>query len=326
MAGGVMEAGSGINGSDSRWAEWDTADLAPWDGAMSPSGVAEFRLDMVNGMRELATISPSIEERQLLTDGSRLLAEASLHWFGAEVVDLALHTWADVPIEVTAPAAVLPGESGVVVFADPIVLPASNLEVQGVRWEPQTVRRQSDGKATKSDPNNPATFSVSCTLISRMTAAVDMVSLSWVPPGVVQWWEKGDGHDPRVDAVVKIMTALFGLANSPGITRAEISKPDRPTRRRAQRAGVTDDSATRVVYLNGSAAHERTGTSGEYRHRWIVRGHWRSQPYGPRRSMRRAVYISPHVKGPEGAPLLTGDKVYALVNTPTTTTDKDNNQ
>lgn len=47
-----------------------------------------------------------------------------------------------------------------------------------------------------------------------------------------------------------------------------------------------------------------------YQHRWIVRGHWRQQAYGPGRSERRNIYIAPHVKGPEGAPMIEREKVY----------------
>ena len=57
--------------------------------------------------------------------------------------------------------------------------------------------------------------------------------------------------------------------------------------------------------LSEVEAAERT-----YHVRWIVRGHWRKQPYGPKRSLVRDKYIAPYVKGPDGAPLHTGEKVY----------------
>jgi hypothetical protein len=49
----------------------------------------------------------------------------------------------------------------------------------------------------------------------------------------------------------------------------------------------------------------------EYHHQWIVRGHWRQQ-WHPKRQVHRPVWIAPHIKGPEGAPLIGGEKVYAL--------------
>lgn len=52
-----------------------------------------------------------------------------------------------------------------------------------------------------------------------------------------------------------------------------------------------------------------TGNGREYRHRWVVRGHWRQQPHGPQRSQRRPVWIESHLKGPAGGPLLATDQV-----------------
>jgi hypothetical protein len=36
------------------------------------------------------------------------------------------------------------------------------------------------------------------------------------------------------------------------------------------------------------------------------------QAWGHRRELRRPVWISPHVKGPEGASMLGGEKVYIV--------------
>ena len=46
-----------------------------------------------------------------------------------------------------------------------------------------------------------------------------------------------------------------------------------------------------------------------YTRRWIVRGHWTHQAYGPGRESRRLQYIEPYIKGPEGAPLVATEKV-----------------
>lgn len=51
-------------------------------------------------------------------------------------------------------------------------------------------------------------------------------------------------------------------------------------------------------------AEEGDDTAADARRfRWIVSGHWRSQPYGPGGSLRRPTFIAPHLKGPEGAPV-----------------------
>ena len=46
-----------------------------------------------------------------------------------------------------------------------------------------------------------------------------------------------------------------------------------------------------------------------YTHRWIVRGFWRNQTYGPHNSLRRRQWIPPYVKGPADKPLIVKDTV-----------------
>lgn len=43
----------------------------------------------------------------------------------------------------------------------------------------------------------------------------------------------------------------------------------------------------------------------EYHTRWLVRGHWRQQRVGPGRKYTKPVFVAPHIKGPDGAPLKT---------------------
>ena len=86
---------------------------------------------------------------------------------------------------------------------------------------------------------------------------------------------------------------------------------DRAARRRAERASITHD--TRVVMLRRTSPVAEPG-DGEakwhYRVRFFVRGHWRhlvdrdGQPY--------RIWIHTHIKGPDGAPLLHGEKVSIL--------------
>lgn len=52
-----------------------------------------------------------------------------------------------------------------------------------------------------------------------------------------------------------------------------------------------------------------TPSGREYRHRWIVRGHWRQQAVGPKHGQRRLTWIPSYTKGPDEAPLLTTDTV-----------------
>jgi hypothetical protein len=85
--------------------------------------------------------------------------------------------------------------------------------------------------------------------------------------------------------------------------------PDRATRKRLQRAGH-EPKPVRVIELRRPAHSGPGDGSREFHHQWIVRGHWRQQWY-PAREVHRPVWIAPHIKGPEGAPLIGGEKVYA---------------
>lgn len=57
------------------------------------------------------------------------------------------------------------------------------------------------------------------------------------------------------------------------------------------------------------AAETEPGSGRAYKHRFIVRGHWRNQAHGPGYTQRRMAWIPSHIKGPEDAPLLATEKV-----------------
>ena len=86
---------------------------------------------------------------------------------------------------------------------------------------------------------------------------------------------------------------------------------DRAARKRARRVGQ-EVKPVRVIELRRpQSADAQAAGESSYHHQWIVRGHWRQHWY-PKRQVHRPVWIAPHIKGPEGAPLIGGEKVYAL--------------
>jgi hypothetical protein len=78
---------------------------------------------------------------------------------------------------------------------------------------------------------------------------------------------------------------------------------------------VTCASLRRQRYVSDS---ERETEAREYSHRWIVRGHMRNQPIGPRNAKggqkHLRVWIAPYVKGPEDKPLVLKDRVQLFVS------------
>jgi hypothetical protein len=96
------------------------------------------------------------------------------------------------------------------------------------------------------------------------------------------------------------------------ISKTEVLTPSRALRRSCQRKG-REAPSVRIIELRRPPASCDSAGDGhrEYSHQWIVRGHWRKQWY-PSVNDHRPVWIAPHIKGPEGAPLLGGDHVYSL--------------
>jgi hypothetical protein len=118
----------------------------------------------------------------------------------------------------------------------------------------------------------------------------------------------------------QVVRATWLLLTQPGVTTVDEQPLSRTIRRRAEREGY-NPNAVRVVRIRDRAdtPHREQDTDRSYRVRWTVRGHWRSQWY-PSRGEHRPVWINPHVKGPQDAPLRTGDTVHVLATDPGTAT------
>lgn len=68
------------------------------------------------------------------------------------------------------------------------------------------------------------------------------------------------------------------------------------------------DLRRQYVPQDGDAS-EGIENGRRFRNRWVVSGHWRDQPHGPERSLRRKQWIPAHIKGPDGAPMLATERV-----------------
>lgn len=60
-------------------------------------------------------------------------------------------------------------------------------------------------------------------------------------------------------------------------------------------------------------AAPETADTRTYTCQWVVRGHWRNVACGPARTERRLRFIHPYIAGPDGLPLRTQRKVFAVV-------------
>lgn len=85
-------------------------------------------------------------------------------------------------------------------------------------------------------------------------------------------------------------------------------KPDRASRRRAEREGREIPPWIRVITLRRlEEAREKATASGDinWRWQWEVRGHWRNQWYESE-GIHKPKFIEAYIKGPEGKPLKEG--------------------
>lgn len=111
-----------------------------------------------------------------------------------------------------------------------------------------------------------------------------------------------------------ILDAVWALSAEP--TVCDVVKPTRPAPVEPLPPRVVD-RAVRDVRMVVLRERRETGPSTEgghgsrrgYSHRFIVRGFWRMQAYGPKHSLRRRQWIPPFVKGPADKPLVAKETV-----------------
>jgi len=82
------------------------------------------------------------------------------------------------------------------------------------------------------------------------------------------------------------------------ITSPSRRRTSRPVWREAKRRGMPEVKDVVVVELRRiKHVNEDESEKAHYSHSFMVRGHWRWQPYGPGHAYRRQKWISPYIKG-----------------------------
>lgn len=122
----------------------------------------------------------------------------------------------------------------------------------------------------------------------------------------------GDGREGVTETPVRPWLSALLLM---GQTIADVAEEevDRSARRRARRMGLPPRVTVIQLRRRQHSGRSGDGSPVEWQHCWVVRGHWRNQPYGTGRTKRKMIYIHPHTKGNTDGPLIVSDKVYTLV-------------
>lgn len=115
----------------------------------------------------------------------------------------------------------------------------------------------------------------------------------------------------RPEPIARWLVTMWRLMQQP-LTSIEKEVPTRQMRRQLERRNAPDRHVS-VVTLRRKAERGNGDTEVNWSHRWLVRGHWRRQPYKEGgETIYRHIWIHPHIKGPEDAPLLVREHVYSL--------------
>lgn len=120
--------------------------------------------------------------------------------------------------------------------------------------------------------------------------------------------------DKEYRFLIRLLAATWALSEQETISRMENGAWDEQREQRVEPKTLTKarqttpDHMVRLIRLKPSStttphASSKLQERREYECRWIVRGHYRNQPYGPAHALRRRQWIPPYVAGPEDKPL-----------------------
>jgi len=243
------------------------------------------------------------------------LGEAEMFYVAEPMCDLLLASARGVPLDVMQSDLVPICSRGLVLFEKPwlgMAIEGTPIQVEALLWGPTELP-----PITPDDAPDATIHALSVsTYVLDHSGEVGPV---WCVLGRSDWPQRvaiGEEPWPMPEAVKQsyvedrqVVAALWTLLHQEGIAR--ISYPPRAETRRAERYAEkhgqsAESSRVRLVTLRDVEGHRSTRHADggkEHDHRWPVSGHWRNQPYGPGRSLRRLQYIDPYLKGPEGAPV-----------------------
>jgi hypothetical protein len=128
--------------------------------------------------------------------------------------------------------------------------------------------------------------------------------LSLLHMGLIPWGSERVLQEETQADLVRTLQVLWRLA------KQEIALPRQERASRASWRRASDwrsiKEVTVMTLRRSRPKHsEGDGEGVEWSHRWLVRGHWRNQPYKiDGRMVHRQIWIAPFVKGPEDRPFV----------------------
>lgn len=324
--------------------------LADWYGG--PQGVQFYLLAIDMGKQHIRPAGPAAQVApHLATMEAQRLRDADLWYLDEDLCSLLNAAHPSMPAFAPGPHD-LPSKTGFAVFANPIAIYAGgesradelvdglgseetraaaerlygeDVRIVAVSWGPYRTAAWPAGGVWMSfySPSNVSAVLDEKTAL-RARAILPPLTVdnefagAWRPDGAPAdpfLLHGGDGQTGTA-RWAKLVFAAFRLAAQSNLAETEKQVTPRPERRRTERAGLPPRDV-RVIHLRRGVAGARDAEGGnssrEWRHRWVVRGHWRNHWY-PLLGDHRPKWIAPYLKGPDGAPLIGGDKVTVITN------------
>lgn len=271
------------------------------------------------------------------------LPDAQLIHVTPEMTDFICAAAEHVPHNMALTLADAPAPAGLVVFARPVLgtdagpeRTGEQVRVDGVFWASVTLPAR-DIPWYDEQSTNLLIHGVSIASF-RMIApehedviaqAFHIAEPMWVPLGRSDWpWgdEMGDKpslHLPHESDLQwesmqedrRLLAALWATLNQKRLISTEEVRPGPNTRKRLERRGHGNrDETVQIVHLRRTEYQtvERTDHGRHVGVRFVVRPHYRRQPYGPGRSLRRIVLVPAHWRGPDDAPVSHAERVWEV--------------
>lgn len=228
---------------------------------------------------------------------------SDLYWISSQFTQLSIMAGHDFE-EITLTRDSLPSESGFVIWEDPIgVSPAadgrSQAAFRAATWTvvPGGIWICCYVQGDDADPDAD---------VETMRRHLGWLICTNVG-SAVRFNEETSIPDTEEYQFVRTFLATLFLINQPGVASVETAPVDKREARRYQRAHARRQPDVRLVGLrkqpSRSVQHRETGPRGPLRWREYRKGHWKQQPYGPKRGQRRPIYVMGYIAGPDGAPL-----------------------
>jgi hypothetical protein len=221
-----------------------------------------------------------------------------LFWIDSDFTNLAEYAAEKLP-DITISRDLMPSTDGLLVWSRPLTpreIAAASWTATNDGWQLVNYRTLGSG--------------LSGTPLQRLREQVGWLA----PTSTVQVHEQHvlPGEHP---AAALIATWLLVVQQVAEVTTADVDKAIRKSYARTNRLAPevrilrigANRGTTPPTTRSALGASERSQSS-----RFWVSGHWRNQPYGPGGALRRPVYISPFLRGPDDAPIKLNTTVRIL--------------